>query len=244
VNRALFLVPLAGGALGLLAAVEPVRAGCQTYSYPAATYSYAAPVSYQVVEKVKVVKQEVPVAVYVPLYTAVYAPALYPAAPPAAAAPAMPPAAPAAPAMPEKAPCADQTARLLSVLEGLDARLKRLEGNGGALPPLNQDRPVPPAHMPVKPDNTLPAPQAQAPLTAAHVFGTKCSQCHDAKVAKEKGRGFVLGGDGKLATLSDRQLRKVLTQIATNKMPPKDSGIPPLTEQEMAAVVNYVETQK
>lgn len=226
-----WFVPVVLLALGLAlgVALVPAHAGGCATSYSTFTptyfssYSHAYPYAYST--PVKVVKKEVavPVAVYpvfVPAYTASYVP---PAATPAPAA-----AAPAA---------QNDTRAILDALKAIDGRLRALEAPG--LPP--------PAMRPAAPQEGY-APRAPAPAhapgagKAPAVFGAKCARCHTR--GGEKG-GFVLvEPDGRASALDARQALATVRSVYSGRMPPRSSGVPALTDQEVGEVMGWLETLK
>jgi mono/diheme cytochrome c family protein len=176
---------------------------------------YVAPVVVK-----KVVVEEVPVVVrytaVIPLveygsYSAVYAPPT-----PGPQNPAL------APPQAQQSP--NDMARVLQALEGIGKRLDALERGGK--PPVV----VPQQAPPQKPD--------EQPISALQVISAKCASCHSDKVAADKGAGLALIADGKLAEVSARQKNKVIGRSYAGTMPPKDSGIPALTDPEVGAVVD------
>lgn len=168
-----------------------------------------------------------PIAVFtpVPLFT-VQAPA------PAAEASAKP-AMPAAPAgeMGQVLQALQQTNQSL---KDLDGRLRKLEAA--------QDQPIPLAPaVPAKPKAQSAAPAAHPGLL---VVQAKCASCHEAKVAAEKGGGLALTDGAAAAKLDDRAARKVLSLAYAGKMPPKSSGVPALTDPEVGALVQWIDSMK
>lgn len=171
-----------------------------------------------VVEK-KAVVAAVAAFVPVPVYAAVYTP------------PAVP-VVPAAPAAPATAPAASQSvagdlAAVLAELKRLSSRLDALERGGS------------------RPETPLPAPGAPAPGAAGKVpavFQSKCAACHEAKVAGEKGGGFLMFDGTALTRLSEKQWRKVATMTYSGRMPPKSHGT--LSDAEVAEIMAYLDALK
>lgn len=79
---------------------------------------------------------------------------------------------------------------------------------------------------------------APAPLKHLEILQAKCQSCHDANVSKAKGGGFTMFEAGKLALLTDRQLRKVSTRTYAGDMPPK--GQPQLSDAEVGEVMRWL----
>lgn len=175
---------------------------------------------------VVVVKEVVPVVqrfvavvplVDFPSYSAVYTPAVPAPVVPVAPQPAQPVAQP------------DQMKAVLDALKAIDARLQKLEAGRSQVKPKD-------------PFN----PQAQrqddraAPPAALAVVQNKCAACHSAKDAGDKGAGLaLLAEDGKLAALADKAARKVVGRSYAGTMPPKDSKVAALTDEEVAALVAH-----
>ncbi len=193
------------------------------------------------ITKVVVKKEYVATAVFVPSFVATIAPfavaaPTYAAPAPVAAAPLAGPAptypppqqvpygalVPAQVAAPVCAPSGD-LAMILSRLDGINARLCRLETpGGGQVPPPGQFR-------------------APAPGGLPRAFG-KCVQCHSGPTAKA---GFAMfAADGKPVTLTDKQWRNVMGKCYSGAMPPKDSGVPPLTDEEVSELIAFASAQK
>ena len=73
------------------------------------------------------------------------------------------------------------------------------------------------------------------------MFSAKCAQCHQ-QGKESKGKGFVLlDAQGQLVKTAPWE--KVIGKLYFKKMPPKDSGIAPLTEEETALLLNEIDTQ-
>lgn len=161
-----------------------------------------------------------PVAVFVPVptYGAVYTPPVAPAvAAPAATAPA------------------SELKAVLDSLRAIDTRLKSLELRGPA--PAAAPRPADPFNPP------QPQPQAStapvSPPGALAIVQAKCVQCHDDKGAAEKGGGLVLVEGGALKRLSAADSLRTIRSAYKGAMPKKSSGIAPLTDEEVAALVAH-----
>ncbi len=98
------------------------------------------------------------------------------------------------------------------------------------------------------PATASPATQpagATAPAGASHgqaVLTSHCAACHGA-AAKEKGKGLTLFNGTALVPLTAKQTLKIIGQVNSARMPPPDNkeGIPPLTDQEVADVIGYLE---
>lgn len=172
------------------------------------------------VEVVKVVKELVAVPVLIPAYGAVYTPPVVPASPaPQAVAPA-------------------DLRAIADSLRAIDARLRSLEGKPAPATP-----PPPPGEQPRPADPFNPgtaAPQAQTQPAAGNALAivqAKCAQCHSGDGAK--GGGLVLVEGGVLAKLPDRAGRKTIGTVYRGTMPPKASGIAPLTDEEVSVLVSH-----
>lgn len=171
-----------------------------------------------VVEK-KAVVAAVAAFVPVPVYAAVYTP------------PAVP-VVPAVPAAPATAPAASQSAvgdlaAVLAELKKLSSRLDALERGGS------------------RPETPPPSPGAPALGAAGKVpavFQSKCAACHEAKVAGEKGGGFLMFDGAALTRLSEKQWRKVATMTYSGRMPPKSHGT--LSDAEVAEIMAYLDALK
>lgn len=176
------------------------------------------------VPAVKVVKEVVAVPVAVPVLVPAYG-AVY-----------VPPAVPAAPAPQQSAPAGADLKAIADGLRAIDARLRSLEGRP-AVPPATppaagaQDRPADPFNPGTPQAQTAPAGNALAIVTA------KCAQCHSGTA--EKGGGLVLVEGGTLARLADKAGRKTIGAVYRGTMPPKSSGIAPLTDEEVSVLVSH-----
>lgn len=217
--------------LACLCLVPPVRGECRVvHRAVVSAPTYHAPV---VVKKDVAVIKEVPVftrfiavipLVDLPSYSAVYAP-------PVVVSPAAPPAiAPVPAGQAAAAPGADMKA-VLDLLKAMDARIQKLEAG----PKKPADPFAPAAAAPAQ-----PAAQ-QARPDVLKVIVAKCASCHDAKAAADKGGGLTLTDAGALVRLTDRQARKTLTSVYAGKMPPRSSGIAPLSDEEVAVVVAHLD---
>lgn len=173
---------------------------------------------------VKVVKEVVAVPVAVPVLVPAYG-AVY-----------VPPVVPAAPAAQQAAPAADLKA-IADGLRAIDARLRSLEGRPATTPA------TPPAagaqDRPSDPFNPGAGPQAQtAPAgNALAIVQAKCAQCHSGDASK--GGGLVLVEGGTLSRLADKAGRKTIGAVYRGTMPPKSSGIAPLTDEEVSVLVSH-----
>lgn len=190
----------------------------------------------QVVKK-EVVAAVVPVAqfVQVPLYTAVfqgvagYGAAGYSAQAGSAGA-VVPPGGAAAQDAPVTLKQSDVKA-IAEALKALDARLGVIEQRMGARPP-------------------APGPQKEkekdgdVSTRMLRLVTARCAGCHDATVSEEKGNGFTLRAAGRLAVLTDKQARKLVTMTYAGKMPPKEAKVAALTDEEVATVIEFVDSLK
>lgn len=195
-------------------------AAAQVCHAPVVTYS--APVVHHqaAVEVVKVVKELVAVPVLIPAYGAVYTPPVVPA--PQAVAPA-------------------DLRAIADSLRAIDARLRSLEGKPAPATPAPPPPAPPPAGEQPRPADPFNpgTPQAQtAPAgNALAIVTAKCAQCHSGTA--EKGGGLVLVEGGALAKLADRAGRKAIGTVYRGTMPPKSSGVAPLTDEEVSVLVSH-----
>lgn len=196
---------------------------CAPFHHKTYFPAYHAP-AVKVVEKIVV--KEIPVAVYAPLAVAVqyyggaYVP---PAHVPAPAAPTVNPAAPS------------DTQKILELLQGMDARLKAVEGKVGTPAPAAPSKPKDPFNPGT---SNLEAPKP----SVVSIFKNKCSQCHDAKTSMEKGAGFTLLEGDAIATLSLKEQKKMTFHILKGTMPKKP--VEALNEVELEAVLAYIDSMK
>lgn len=200
---------------------------CAPYFHRGHSPVYHAPVV-KVVEKVVV--KEIPVAVYYPLTVVTHA---YGGAyvPPVNVQPV--------PVTPTVSPTAtSDTAKILEIVQGMDARLKVVESKVGGTP-----APVtPPANKPKDPFNPGTSNLESSRPSVASIFKNKCSQCHDAKTSMEKGGGFTLLEGDATATLSLKEQKKMVFHILKGTMPKKP--VEPLTEEEITQVLAYLDNMK
>ena len=175
---------------------------------------------------VKVVKELVAVPVLIPAYGAVYTPPVVPASPP-----------------PQAVAPADLKA-IADSLRAIDARLRSLEGKPAPATPTPSAPPPPPAGEQPRPADPFnpgtAAPQAQTQPAAGNALAivtAKCAQCHAGDASK--GGGLVLVENGVLAKLADRAGRKAIGTVYRGTMPPKASGIAPLTDEEVSVLVSH-----
>lgn len=140
---------------------------------------------------------------------------------------------------------------ILDELRRLGSRLDRLEqqgqGQGAPVPPppVPQIQPGPQQQQQAPKNDAAPAlapqqgqPQQGQQLTALSVVQNKCAACHSTQTAKEKGAGLILTDGSTLATLPARQANRVIGRSYAGTMPPKDSGVPALSDSEVAALVS------
>lgn len=187
---------------------------------PVVTAGYAAPVV------VKEIITPVAVPVLIPAYGAVYTP---------------PAPAPAAPAAPSVAP--QDLKAIADSLRAIDQRLRSLEAKPG-VPPAAPAAPPAPAATPAAPAAQAKPADPFNPGAAPHALAIvqgKCAVCHSAETAAAKGGGLSLIEGGALAKLTDRQARKVMTTVYRGTMPPKSSGIPALTDEEVSVLVSILD---
>lgn len=81
---------------------------------------------------------------------------------------------------------------------------------------------------------------APSPLKHLEIFQAKCAGCHEAAISKAKGGGFTMLQGGKLALLTDRQLRKISSRSYAGSMPPK--GSPQLSDSEVGEVMRWIDS--
>lgn len=219
-RRHLPALALLAAAAAALCRVPPAEA---QHCAPARVVRYHAPTYHSPVvvkKEVAVVKEVVPVIhkfvaviplVDLPTYSAVYAP------------PVVVPPVPVNPAPVQQQQQPDWKL-VMDTLRDIGARLKRLE-DGQA--------------QPARPKDPF-APQPQkGPQGALGVVQQKCASCHSEASAPEKGGGFVMvGKDGALPKFSAAASAKVLKRSYNGTMPPKDAGIAPLTDAEVAALAD------
>lgn len=216
--------------LACLCLVPPARGECRVVHRAVVSAPvYHAPVA---VKKDVIVAKEVPLftrfvalipLVDLPSYSAVYAP-------PVVVNPAVPPAITPVPAG-QPGQTGDMKV-ILDLLKAMDARLQKLEAG-----PRKPADPFAPAAA----QSAQPAAQPVQAPDVLKVIVAKCASCHDAKAAADKGGGLTLTDAGALVRLTDRQARKTLTSVYAGKMPPKSSGIAPLSDEEVAAVVAHLD---
>lgn len=254
------LVVVAAG-LGLFLTPAPARtSGCGPIRHRAPIVA--------VVKKDAIVVKEVPVlAKFVavlpvaefPTYGAYYTPpavAYVPQPAPQAAAVTPPPAQ-------AQAASASDLKLVLEALKALDGRLGAVEARLGgrtapAVPAPAAPAPAVPTPAPADPFNPAAVPQASGqtePRSAARatsqpgaelskLFQTRCAACHEAATSAEKGGGFTLMEGAELAKLDERQVRRLASVSYKGSMPPKSSGLPALTDAEVALVMQYVDGLK
>lgn len=212
----LLFVVLFALAFALITLVPPAKGEC--YSRPRVVVSdYHAPVVK------KVIVEPVAVAVAVPAYFAAYIP---PAVVPAAV--------PAAPAAPQPAAQPSELQAVADALRQINSRLDRLE-KGAPAPATPPARPGP--ADPFAPKDPAKG-EVKAPPSGLNVLLAKCASCHESKVAADKGGSLtLLEGALLAASLTERDKRRVMAASYAGRMPPKSSGVPALTDEEVGAVV-------
>ena len=67
----------------------------------------------------------------------------------------------------------------------------------------------------------------------------KCAKCHDARVAASEGAGLTLVENGTLSRLDATDALRVIKTSYKGTMPKRNSGIAPLTDAEVAALVGH-----
>lgn len=116
---------------------------------------------------------------------------------------------------------------ILEALKNLNQRLGTLEKGKQPDPNPNNFNPFAPQPQP---------PQAiQAGNLPVSVVN-KCAVCHDKSRADDKGAGFVLTEGGKAVAISDKEFRKAMNLVLTQKMPKGGK----LTEEELGDVVTWL----
>lgn len=70
----------------------------------------------------------------------------------------------------------------------------------------------------------------------------RCAACHSTTNADKDGAGFVMWDKGKLATFSERDLRKIGAHVANGTMPPANNakGVKPLTDEDAAEISRWI----
>jgi mono/diheme cytochrome c family protein len=111
---------------------------------------------------------------------------------------------------------------LLLTLKAMNAKLDAL--GGGKAPPAGE----------------APERPGAAKHSRLSVFAAKCAGCHLAGQEKKGGGLVLLANPATLAPLTPDQAAAVLIRTYGSHpkpMPPRDSGVPPLTDEEYAAVI-------
>ena len=67
----------------------------------------------------------------------------------------------------------------------------------------------------------------------------KCAKCHEARVAASEGAGLVMVENGALTRLDATDALRVIKASYKGTMPKRNSGIAPLTDAEVAALVGH-----
>jgi hypothetical protein len=93
--------------------------------------------------------------------------------------------------------------------------------------------------VPVMPPADAAAPPPVQPFLA--IMQKKCSACHEAAVAKEKGGDLTLLVGGNLADLSDKRVCKLPSAVYTQRMPKKGDK---LTDEEVAVLMEWFDSRK
>lgn len=228
------------GALVLLAG--PIQAQCSSSSYgyrsysTYRSYSYAPTVYKEVVPVITKYQAVIPLVEF-PTYSAVYVPSPVYTPVPAVSAPvhsglgtpgATPPG---STTLPSAAPAPSDLARILQLLESMDARIKALEGKKPAA--------LPPPAPPEKTSTSAPAATPKLPV-AMQVVATKCAACHVQGREKEGGDLVLINKDGSRPPLTQRQYKAYVKMVNNGKMPPQDNkyGIAKLTDAEAYALID------
>ncbi len=218
VARILILVAVVVALLLLLTPNVPASCRVVTRS---AFVSKPVVVEKVIVKEVPVFTRFVTVALLadLPTYSAVYAPPVVAGVPAPLAAPAVQPGPPAP---------SSEMQQIMGYLKSLDGRLQRLEAGM----PLKQGLQAPPGPP--------PAPKMKAadegPPGAVGPLQAKCASCHELTKAPGDGGGFVMFDGAVAKTFSAEQKLKIARKIRSGAMPPADSKIAPVTEEEYAKI--------
>ncbi len=78
--------------------------------------------------------------------------------------------------------------------------------------------------------------QVTAKATEASVIVSRCAACHDASVAKTKGKGFILTEKGKELPLTNEARLKCIEKVVAGEMP-KDGT---LTDEEVTTLITQL----
>ncbi len=128
------------------------------------------------------------------------------------------------------------------------AELRKIGSRLDALEKMPRPQPAQPTvPSPGDPFNPVMPPATEALKTgtgAAEIFAAKCAQCHTSGKLNPDTSFALLDAAGKVLPLSDQQGKRVLTKTYGGKMPPRDSKIPPLTDEEVASIVAFIEKGK
>lgn len=248
-----FFLPLLGLILSAIPALSechsPVRA-VRSVSY--STPVYSAPTYVAPVKVVKEVYDVIPVTKYVavpyavPFYTGYYTPPC-----PDKAVPASAPAKAAGLSPDDKKDILDAITRVAAKIDQQDQRISRLERivegatRPATMPPAVNGNGVPayapgPAPAPGATPAGPPAP-ADVAKAALAVFNAKCVSCHGNTAARDGG-GLVLVENGAIAKLTDRQIRKVVSQVVRGAMPPPKTKVQ-LSEEEGGIILAWSDSK-
>lgn len=116
---------------------------------------------------------------------------------------------------------------------------------GAAPQATNRDR-DPAATIAPEPAVLPDAPQALAARVLA-IFDAKCVECHGAGLSRPKGGfGYVLdlarvAGNPDMIVRGQPEESEIYRMVVTNEMPGEESGIPPLTPEELQVVKRWIE---
>jgi hypothetical protein len=114
---------------------------------------------------------------------------------------------------------------VMDALRAIDARLQKLEAQGGQAQPLKKQSNL----------------KTDAPPAVALVAKNKCAVCHSEAKASDEGGNHVLFKGDDLVPLSPRQHDRLRTKCYDREMPPKDNKykIEPLTDAELASLADW-----
>jgi len=239
------------------AVVVAPSAGGQCYTTPVVTTSYATPTYVNYATVVKEVVTPVAVPVYVPSYGAVYTPAA------AGYVSAACNCAKEKEAVSEMKTVLEALRAIDGRLKALEVRPPAYSpppangyggypaagyGAGGGYAPAPPGGYAPPAGGSPPPQ----APAGYAPTAPGAASGAgggeadvlplvtaKCGKCHEARVAAAEGAGLVLVENGVLSRLDATDALRVIKTSYKGTMPKRNSGIAPLTDAEVAALVGH-----
>ena len=231
--KKLFTLTVSSGIIGLIL-MPSVKADCVVRSRVVVN----PVVSNVITNHAVVVKKEValatvvPIAVYqaIPLYVPTYAASYQPGYSPGY------PVTPPTGVVPAPATMSNQDMKaIMDSLERINRRLDALE-SGKVVPPPSAPKP------PIDPFN--PPKEKTSSIKSPTVFMNKCASCHQRGKEKDGGDFVLLETDGRLATLTDKQILGVTKRAYSGTMPPKSSKIEALTDAEVGEIMEFFDTKK